>query len=587
MSCSPAACETRHFWAGLTEASYNKNPAAGFGNAVVFSIHHSHRTSPPLHLRRTASIFLVARMKLERLHEYILITVVILAGSVFALYAGSKVGAGDSAKVGAVIFAFAVALLLIRYKMRAWVWIPLFWPIASKVGFLPGELPVRDLVIIVLFGAFLVFKALKISKIKPVYEWVDLVLVFNILYLLSVFIRNPVGTESMGSEKVGGRGYFEVIFALLAYWVIQRVRIDDRTATRLPIIMVAGTLFTTVLQFMADHFPFSAQLIGKVLPEYAATDTQGSLNTQPDAELERQQYLAGAGSAIFQLLCARYLPTTLFNPLYIGRFLLAVMSVQFIFLSGHRIGIFYIGFVFFMALYFRKGIATVIMGLALVIPLLALLITLQSTVLPLPFAAQRALCFLPGKWDQAAVADAKNSSEWRYEMWRIALTTDKYIVNKWLGDGFGFTRRQLEEMVSASTESQENFMIVGDFHSGPVSAIRYVGYVGLVLFVILLASIARCAWKLIIASRDTPFYCLALFIGLPAIYHLGGFLFVMGGYQNDLPQAIFNTAMLQMTSFSLARFKESARGAGRKTMAASLSFSRRPSLPRMELPTVR
>jgi len=524
-------------------------------------------------------------MKLERLHEYITITVVTALGIGFALYCGKQTGSGQAISGLALIGVIAVVLLFIKLKTNSWILIPLFWPITDQLAFLPGAVPLRDAVVITIFGAFLVFKALKICKIKPVYEWINLILLANILYLVSAFVRNPVGTDSMGTDRVGGRPYFDVIFACLAYWVIQRVRIDAKTSQRLPLIMSAGVFFNSTLEFLSDFFPSTTPYIGKVFSGFSAeTLQQAAAQAALDTEQTRLQYLSPAGTSIFQLLFARYVPTSVLNPLFFGRFFLAAISVIFILLSGHRIGIIYTGGIFFLALYFRKGISSVITGAALAIPLLALLIALQGNVLTLPFAAQRALSFLPGKWDANAVENARGSSEWRFEMWKIVLTTDKYISNKWLGDGFGFTRTQLEQMRSLVTDAdiQENFMISGDYHSGPVATIRFVGYVGLALFLILLGSIVHYGWRLIRAAQNTPFYYLALFLGLPAIFHFFAFIFIFGDFKNDLARALFTTAMMQMTSASIALFKEGERTAKRQKLALNPSFPKRPSLPGLE-----
>ena len=55
-------------------------------------------------------------------------------------------------------------------------------------------------------------------------------------------------------------------------------------------------------------------------------------------------------------------------------------------------------------------------------------------------------------------------------------------------------------------ESQENMLISGDFHSGPVSTIRFVGYVGLALFFPLLVGIAVYAARLIKRAKGTPYF---------------------------------------------------------------------------------
>ena len=69
------------------------------------------------------------------------------------------------------------------------------------------------------------------------------------------------------------------------------------------------------------------------------------------------------------------------------------------------------------------------------------------------------------------------------------LFTDRYITSKWLGDGFGLTSMQLQQSQQGAAQDntdqlRESFTVVGEVcHSdGPVSAIRFVGYVGLAIF---------------------------------------------------------------------------------------------------------
>ena len=95
---------------------------------------------------------------------------------------------------------------------------------------------------------------------------------------------------------------------------------------------------------------------------------------------------------------------------------------------------------------------------------------------------QRTLSFLPGHWDSRAVKDATGSTEWRLEMWRDIPKGTQYISDKIMGDGFGFSRAELSAMerqkFATGGMQQEDFMIIGAFHNGPLSAIRFVGVVG-------------------------------------------------------------------------------------------------------------
>jgi 4-amino-4-deoxy-L-arabinose transferase-like glycosyltransferase len=192
-------------------------------------------------------------------------------------------------------------------------------------------------------------------------------------------------------------------------------------------------------------------------------------------------------------------------------------------------------------------------------------IIMSFTSIDLPLTAQRALCFLPGNWDPQAVSDAKDSSEWRFELWEIALTSERYIHNKIFGDGFGYMRsdyeraRLIESGLASLMEGevrQEMFLLDGDFHSGPISTIRFVGYVGLALFIPLLFLLAGAGYRIIRESIGTPFQVCSFFIGVPIIILPFFSIFIFGDYRSDLVTILYGTAMLKMLSASLKKYNE-------------------------------
>jgi O-antigen ligase len=194
------------------------------------------------------------------------------------------------------------------------------------------------------------------------------------------------------------------------------------------------------------------------------------------------------------------------------------------------------------------------------------LIGAQSAGVHLPLTAQRALSFLPGDWDNQAKSAAEESSDWRFYMWQVALNSNEFIKNKLLGDGFGFSGYELQIMNQAEDsdggngyvggDPQEAYMIVGAFHSGPISAIRYVGWVGLALYLALLFAAAGYAWRLMRAAASTPFLPLALFIGLPAVFEPIRYIFIYGAYDAGFPETIFVCGMLRLLSKALAAWPE-------------------------------
>jgi hypothetical protein len=155
-------------------------------------------------------------------------------------------------------------------------------------------------------------------------------------------------------------------------------------------------------------------------------------------------------------------------------------------------------------------------------------------------------------------------------MWETVLTSDRYIRNKVFGDGFGLLRQDFEIQASAMRSggqayggdmaAQEAFMINGDFHSGPVSSIRFVGIIGLLLFLSLMFMTSRYAYLLIQKTWGSPFQTCALFIGIPLIFQPFFFIFVFGDFRMELVNQLYSVGVLKMLDVSFVEwFSQAAR----------------------------
>ena len=101
---------------------------------------------------------------------------------------------------------------------------------------------------------------------------------------------------------------------------------------------------------------------------------------------------------------------------------------------------------------------------------------------------------------------------------------------------------------------RESFMITGSFHSGPLSAIKYIGVVGLALYYPLMCYMAWLAWRTCVSARETKAFTLALFVGIPIIYEPFNFVVIFGGLDGNYSQLLFWAGLLNMTK----RYVESA-----------------------------
>jgi hypothetical protein len=232
-----------------------------------------------------------------------------------------------------------------------------------------------------------------------------------------------------------------------------------------------------------------------------------------------------------------------------------------ILLSGFRSAIFETFLITALATALRSRLAGLAKMLLAICFITSVFITMGSFVTyKLPLTAQRALCFLPGEWDQRAVNAADESSRWRFRMWELMMTTDYYIRSKMWGDGYGFTPRELEIMLSAKEHGGGGFggedahlephLIQGTVHSGPISTIKRVGYVGLGLLMLFMGALALYAYRTLRAAQGTPYQIIASYTALPMIMMPFVFVFIFGDY-SEISQLMFQLGMLKMISSSI------------------------------------
>jgi hypothetical protein len=483
--------------------------------------------------------------------------IVVAGGVVCALLAGTSIADGGLLAFAA-FGAAAIITIVLMLQSRIWILIPIFWYLPGKLGFLPLPLSVRDLAVLIAFSLFVVFLALRFIRAEAKMELLDWMVFLNIGYLITVFVRNPVGLSTMGSAMVGGRPYFDSLIGILAFVVLTRAELRPKLAKVLPLFSCAAQVGISLMGALAHYKPSTAPLIARI---YSGVDTSEYLRQEAgfeESDVNRVTNLLGGAEAGILALVSYFPPLSLLSPVHAVRFLCFLAVCGGFALAGFRNGISLMGFVFVMSAYFRGGFKKAILVAITAVLAVSAIVAAHNAGLKLPTTAQRALSFLPGDWDVDAKDAAEGSTEWRFYMWEVVLSTDTYIHNKLLGDGFGFSSEELQIMEQAQSggtgfigaASQESLLIQGAFHSGPLSAIRYVGLVGLVFYLALLVVAATYSWNLIRRTRGTDYFPLALFVGLAAIYEPFQYTLIFGGFDSGFPTTIFVCGMLKLISKS-------------------------------------
>lgn len=484
------------------------------------------------------------------------------AALLFAIVVGRNVAENNFSRLGMYVGVAVLAVGALGLKQNAWLLIPICSGLGGTIG--GGRLPasVAEMSVAFCFGLFVLFKALKVIPRFPRLNWCDKLLICNLLYIATVFARNPVGVDFMRSNLIGGRPYFAILLACCGYWVLQHVTIKPKLARILPALMCFGSVVNALSGLVGFFAPSLGYRLATLYSGFMPGGEVNPLEPLDTSRVERHSYLAGFGVEVGRAAVSY---ANIFKLIFFQNIILSAVfyiSLVAILFSGFRSNL--IGWMFAAALatYIRGGTRQVFPLFAAAVAFIVMIIVVQTAGLHVPLAAQRALSFIPIEWDSRASVDAKGSVEWRVEMWRLALTSDRYIKNKLLGDGFGFDPSELRGWAAMSAMRmdtsaglQDYYMITGDYHSGPVSAIRFVGYLGLLLFTVLLIANARYAWKIVKAAKNTAFFPLALFVGIGAIYHPICYWFIFGGYGGDFIQAISTLGLLNLIDRSIKKEK--------------------------------
>lgn len=491
---------------------------------------------------------------------------VTLLGLIFAAWTGTMVAEGQSVVLLAILGGIVAAAIGLGMGRNIWLLIPLTWPLTGSIGFLPLPFSVQEIGTMGAFVGFCLLAATRriaMPKVRP--ALLDLFIALNLSMIFLMYARRPIGVAALGSETVGGRPYLLVAVSVMALLVLSRTVAKPKTAYWLPALLLVPKGIAGLLGFITQIFPGLAPFIAPIYSgiNVGAYVQQEYLGNSPATAAEsgksRFGSLADPGTAIISALFSYKQPTAVMSPGYPVLFATFLFGILLVFMSGFRNQFVAIGFIVVFASYRWGGGIAVFRAIIIVFVGLVLLISLQS-ITPLPFSVQRAISFLPGPWDEEVLYETRRSTDWRVEMWKAALTTDRYIVDKVWGDGFGFTAQELNIMRSAGLggqgfigdSGQESFMIQGSYHSGPVSSIRFVGYVGLVIFLALRLSMVPYAMRVLRAAWGTPYQPMAMLMAIWCAYAPFGFIFVFGEYRNDLPNALFECGMLKMLSNSIA-----------------------------------
>ncbi len=441
------------------------------------------------------------------------------------------------------LYMFLVAafglFVIVGLQQRAWVLILLSWALTGVTAILPVPMAGRDICVLLVGCAYLTHRIVSRRQVQDKWCILDTIMAINAAYIVFTFFHHPVGFLALHAETIGARPYFTIFLAIVAYWVLWRLPDSIKTYSRAPLFILAGATFATSLYALGYVVP---SLPAKIPLLYAALDV-GAYFGSAEARGQTPRYvqLGAYGLLMLRCLCC-YVPVSkLLNPLR-GWCYALLASMGMVMASGYRnLMAAAIGTLALTG--WLRGARQLALLAAVGGVLLGAVLLGQGRWFDLPYPAQRALSFLPGKWSPMVEEEVYYSSEGRFDWWRQIIQED--VIKDWtFGDGFGATRENVE-LASESGQFSESVFVLGMFHNGPLTSIRYAGIVGLILLYTLMIAGVILSYNCLRKCRGTILQPLAFFLAIQLIWIPIHFTFLFGSYNVDMPEQIFILGLLR------------------------------------------
>lgn len=481
--------------------------------------------------------------------------IIVVLAAFAALYLGISAATAQVEAVSWIIGGTTITVCILLGR-RIWLLIP-FMGVLGLTFRIPGQ-PTSLLLAQCLF---LTFSSLLLLMRRLPYRLrfseLEIWTLLLVLMVLQVYFRNPVGVSIFGGDTVGGRPYAIFGITVLTSLFLFGLAVTPKDLALVFRLTVLGGILNFILFSIGFFVPKVGMLYGAV--SGFESNSPGGTNAAGPERASRIGFVGVAAKNFSLWVCCKISPLrAVLHPLWLA---LIIVSLAFAAWSGYRNTVAAVGLTYICGILYRGGgsqlIASIIVGVSALV-----LLALVNSMAPLPLNIQRSLSFLPGTWSADVKLDASQSTEWRTELWKEVLFTDRWINNKVLGDGLGFTKKELQTQMDLATKTgvvgisgfdvhRETILSNADYHSGPVQTIRTIGYVGLVILLVAMIRLAVHAHRQILRCRNTEWYPLALLIGIPLIWAPIFFTFIFGSFQIGATGFLLGAAMVRLLQNNL------------------------------------
>ncbi len=430
--------------------------------------------------------------------------------------------------VGAILgVAFSPILLKWYHPLLIFCWNAniAFW-------FLPGTPTIVFLMSVMGFSVALLSRWMSVKYRFYNDRFLTWALAAFVLVLLVTAFKTGIGIRSAGSDTYGGKKYLLIIGSVMGYFALVSRAVPLRRARLFTGIFMLSALTAMLSYLIYFAGPVAYPLFAFFPPEMMGLQALEGLSGR--GGMIRWAGLSTTGSACCFFLMLRFGIRGLLNGHKPWRGALFLFFLAVSFLGGFRSVLLLIGLTFW-AQFFLEGLhrtrfLPVLVGVCLV----ALVVTLPF-VKQMPLSVQRTLSVLPIEVDPIAEADARESTEWRVDMWkRLVPLVSQYF---WKGKGFAIDPIDLyfaeQGVLRGTLRNFEPALVAGNYHNGGLSVLIGFGIFGLISFILLLAASIRILYRHY-RRRDPALHTINTFLLAHFIARTISFFAVFGEVGTDV-----------------------------------------------------
>ena len=409
------------------------------------------------------------------------------------------------------------------------------WNLWMVIFFLPGGPPFWMLTALISLGITLLHKILDKQKRLcgvPSVTWSLIVLGLVVLFTMKV--TGGLALRSMGGTVYGGRKYFYVLLAIVGYFALSTQPIPLQKAKGYASAFLLGGLSSVMSNLIYFMGPGMWVLYNLFSVDFAVGQAVEDFNAPYEQKLGRLAGMGPAGLAVFFLMLARYGVGGVLDWTKPWRIVILAGAIGVSSLGGFR-SLIILAAAIVAIQFFLEGLHRTRLLPIMILTGTVLLAVAFPMAKKMPLAVQRCLSVLPVEVDPAVRADAKNSTDWRLQMWEVLLPeVPQYL---WVGKGCAVSATDyylaIESFRRGLSLDYEFFIVAGDYHNGPLSVLIPFGLPGALAF----------AWFLIMGGRvlhrnyrygDPGLKTINTFLYACFLARVFFYLVVFGGFHGDI-----------------------------------------------------